>query len=460
MSVESINSEQFEKYLKGHMSQAEKHAFERALLDDPFAMEALEGLESQEVSQISDDLKRLRNQVEIQKKSTYPWLKMAAAISFILISSALIFYLTDRVDSTQLTLEEVTKESNLSASDTSNFPSANKDQETLAENIAEETKAESTEGEAKVEFKKDDVQVELEDAQIMEKSSAVNTQKENVASMPSEKKNLPAEIASRNKEQVPITESIEEVAPAFETAILAEQKMDKQIEMDAQKTQMTMASNLTENENVSARKISIQSAKISNTNEENMNTVTGTITDDSGEPLPGVNVVIKGTTNGVTSDLDGHYQLPKVDDMTLVYSFVGFESQEVAVGNRTNIDMTISGSVELQEVVVTGASEIEKNTYSGAKPHIGLKAYKKYLEKQLIYPKAATENKIEGTVILELSISPTGNIQSIDVKKSLGFGCDDEAIRLVREGSKWNPATQNGLAVASTVRVKVKFKLD
>lgn len=82
-------------------------------------------------------------------------------------------------------------------------------------------------------------------------------------------------------------------------------------------------------------------------------TVTGKVTDDAGEGLPGVNVVIKGTTTGATTDLDGNFRLSVEDGTTLVFSFVGFETQEVEVGNRTAVDITLGGVTELQEVVVT-----------------------------------------------------------------------------------------------------------
>ncbi|WP_424961741.1 SusC/RagA family TonB-linked outer membrane protein [Ekhidna sp.] len=83
-------------------------------------------------------------------------------------------------------------------------------------------------------------------------------------------------------------------------------------------------------------------------------TVTGKVTDESGEALLGVNVVIKGTTSGGTTDLDGNYQVSVQDNNAiLVFSYVGFQTQEVAVGNRTTIDVTMGGATELQEVVVT-----------------------------------------------------------------------------------------------------------
>ncbi|MBC6425106.1 MAG: carboxypeptidase-like regulatory domain-containing protein, partial [Ekhidna sp.] len=78
-------------------------------------------------------------------------------------------------------------------------------------------------------------------------------------------------------------------------------------------------------------------------------TVSGKITDDTGDPLPGVNVVIKGTTTGTQTDLDGNYRLSLADaggGVILVFSYVGFETQEVEVGSRTTIDISMGGAVE------------------------------------------------------------------------------------------------------------------
>ncbi|MEM6642954.1 MAG: SusC/RagA family TonB-linked outer membrane protein [Bacteroidota bacterium] len=82
--------------------------------------------------------------------------------------------------------------------------------------------------------------------------------------------------------------------------------------------------------------------------------VSGTVTDESGEGLPGVNVLIKGTTTGTQTDIDGNYRLSVEDGATLRFSYVGFETQEIQIGARTTIDVSLSGATELQEVVVTG----------------------------------------------------------------------------------------------------------
>ena len=85
-------------------------------------------------------------------------------------------------------------------------------------------------------------------------------------------------------------------------------------------------------------------------------TVTGSVTSsEDGLPLPGVSVVLKGTTQGVSSDFDGNYSINATDgNEVLVFSYIGFESQEVAINGRTSIDLSMSpGAQALDEVVVT-----------------------------------------------------------------------------------------------------------
>ena len=85
-------------------------------------------------------------------------------------------------------------------------------------------------------------------------------------------------------------------------------------------------------------------------------TVTGTITDtNDGNPLPGVSVVVKGTSNGVASDFDGNYLIEMEDsNAVLVFSFVGYSNKEISIDGRSVINLTLEESAEsLDEVVVT-----------------------------------------------------------------------------------------------------------
>ncbi len=98
-------------------------------------------------------------------------------------------------------------------------------------------------------------------------------------------------------------------------------------------------------------------------------TVSGTVT--SGEdksPLVGVNVVVKGTSTGVITDVEGKYRLSvPANATTLVFSFVGFVSQEIAIGNRTTIDVSLEPDTKtLQEVIVTGYGQQEKKALAGS----------------------------------------------------------------------------------------------
>src|SRR6186713_1091769 len=70
--------------------------------------------------------------------------------------------------------------------------------------------------------------------------------------------------------------------------------------------------------------------------------VTGTITDTGGIPVPGVNIVIKGTTTGVTSDANGVFSIEAAADDVLVISFIGYTSQEIKVGNQTNVSAQLT----------------------------------------------------------------------------------------------------------------------
>lgn len=83
-------------------------------------------------------------------------------------------------------------------------------------------------------------------------------------------------------------------------------------------------------------------------------TITGTISDNMG-PIAGVNVVEKGTTNGIITDMDGKFSLRVAKGAVLQVSYIGFVTQEIKVGSRTNINVKlIEDTQALDEVVVVG----------------------------------------------------------------------------------------------------------
>lgn len=96
-------------------------------------------------------------------------------------------------------------------------------------------------------------------------------------------------------------------------------------------------------------------------------TVHGVVTDDMDEPLIGASVQIKGSTNGVTTNIDGEYTMTVPSNSTLVVSYVGYDPQEIKVNGRSeiNIKMT-SNTTALEEVVVVGYGTMKKNDLTGA----------------------------------------------------------------------------------------------
>lgn len=97
-------------------------------------------------------------------------------------------------------------------------------------------------------------------------------------------------------------------------------------------------------------------------------TVTGIITDETKTPIPGVSVIVKGTTVGTLSNADGGYSIPvSADGKTLVFTFIGMKAYEVEIGSQTKIDVSMTTEVSLlDEVVVVGYGTMRKKDLTGA----------------------------------------------------------------------------------------------
>ena len=96
-------------------------------------------------------------------------------------------------------------------------------------------------------------------------------------------------------------------------------------------------------------------------------TISGTVVDTNGVPIPGVTVSVPGTSIGTATDLDGKYSLSVPDGATLVFSFIGFVSQTISVGDRSLIDVTLAEDVSsLEEVVVVGYGTQKRANITGS----------------------------------------------------------------------------------------------
>ena len=100
--------------------------------------------------------------------------------------------------------------------------------------------------------------------------------------------------------------------------------------------------------------------------------VKGIVKDNFGEPVIGANVTEKGTTNGMITDLDGNFSLTVQKNATLVISYIGYVTQEIAIKGNTNLNITLKeDSKALEEVVVIGYGTARKSDVTGSIASVG-----------------------------------------------------------------------------------------
>lgn len=146
--------------------------------------------------------------------------------------------------------------------------------------------------------------------------------------------------------------------------------------------------------------------------------ISGTVTDsDSGESLSGISVIIKGSSSGTVTDINGFYELDVPDSKTtLVFSYIGYITQEISVGNRVTIDVKMSPDIQtLSEVVVSGYKSVERKSISHAAPMDASQEIHLY-DSEAYYPPHNTEeyDAIEENIFREVKANPLSTF-SIDV---------------------------------------------
>ncbi|MBQ0733266.1 TonB-dependent receptor [Aquimarina celericrescens] len=127
-------------------------------------------------------------------------------------------------------------------------------------------------------------------------------------------------------------------------------------------------------------------------NDPIQNLIKGVVLAQDGLPLPGVNVLVKGTSKGTQTDFDGNYSIQANNGETLVYSYVGYLSQERVVGNDNEINVTLQEDISsLDEVVVTGYAVQRKSRLTSSAVNVKLEAIN-------ATPRAAIQESIQGNV--------------------------------------------------------------
>ena len=452
------------QWLSGKASPSAKDQLQRAADDDPFLAEALEGYEQFPNAQHGQNLDRMRKQLRTRtggsaavKPLYQTGLARAAMLAGVVIGLGVIWQLnqpkaemamqlepTKDQTETAATSSEIGEDSDaiITFSDvTDNSTQKEKREENsiptqkpttppsppkTASPIAQKRKTETTPSSGKVSSHATD-----HSASHQSNKDQVIVEKTKVENKPTDIATTSNETANQVIETNPIEAAdqiVEEVAPPVVTAdvIVAETKSSPA--PSTASTDRKKVKRNTDSAWSSAPAAPTQAPFIE-----------GRITDDNGEPLIGANIIVPGTTMGVVTDFDGYFKIEAAPDIDqLEVSYIGFQTTLVNVDDKAYVDIQIKETLaSLDEVVVSGYGSRRFNPQGMLKPKGGFKKFNKYIRKNLTYPDTAKEVNISGEVELAFLIDENGKPKDIAVIRTLGFGCDEEAIRLLKEGPTW-----------------------
>lgn len=180
--------------------------------------------------------------------------------------------------------------------------------------------------------------------------------------------------------------------------------------------------------------------------------VSGTVTDNSGGSLPGVTVIIKGTATGTITDVNGRYTLSNIpDNSTLIFSFVGMQSQEVVVGSQSVVNVSLSDqTISIEEVVAIGYGTMQRKNIIGSVDQVN----SELIENR---PVSNTMQALQGAsanlIIQQRSMNPNSNAMNINIRGISTMNNNDPLIVIdgiiteLESLNKLNPADIDNISV-------------
>ena len=175
--------------------------------------------------------------------------------------------------------------------------------------------------------------------------------------------------------------------------------------------------------------------------------VSGTITDKAGQPLPGVTVLIKGTTNGTVTNMDGNYTFSNLpENATLQISFVGMKAQEIVIGNQTIVNVIMEEeTIGLDEVVAIGYGTIKKSDLTGSVSQVKNEELNAFPTTNVMQ---ALSGRSTGVQILQTTGAPEASI-SIRIRNSNSIQRSNEPLYVVDGFPVNNPIVLNNSDIES-----------
>ncbi|MDZ7896723.1 MAG: TonB family protein [Arcicella sp.] len=441
----NISPETIKAYLAGTLSHAQTHEFEKAMLNDAVLRDMVEGYEiSRGVNidfiSVNDSLSaRLKDRVGKEKQEIYPlWKRVpvyARAASVLLFLGIGIYFLTKNN-----TLEFTEKMTSVQSSESEKLPQIVPPITVENEPIVQENNVISTQK----------IKVEMDKIQVEKKDFAVKESEAQAGNYDQIKKDEEVAAADKNEEKIE-----PEIAPKPEPAVAYEAPPAPALQAPKAAAPVSV---MKSDEVYSRNKAKISSLENRASKIEQPTSNIVILDEDSNKPVPNVSIISEDKTIGKT-DVNGRFNVEnslKADKLKLVAP--DFENTEIIV-NKTNSDMFyIRPKSELIFIDLKRNKTWKYNpSEHPAQPSVSPDEYLEYLQRNLKKSKQALENQIVGTVEVEFSVNKKGELLDFKIIKSLGYGCDEEAIRLIREGPKWLPKTYGGMTGRQRVRQVVNF---
>jgi TonB family protein len=231
---------------------------------------------------------------------------------------------------------------------------------------------------------------------------------------------------------------------------------------------------------ITASKAPLRSIAQLNTGTEQNITVKGNVTDENNSPVADAIIIVAGSTRGTTTDANGWFELKNVSETAqLAISHVSYEAQMISL-NKTSTELIITLKRAVNKItgpVVVGRpinAENAKTAVSNPVPESadikvveqhpefpgGREALMAYLLENLEYPATARKTNVEAIALVSFTVDKNGDIRNAKSLKTIGFGIDKEALRVVNEMPRWNPAVQNGKPVEMEYTLEINFKIE
>ncbi|GAA4901872.1 TonB family protein [Mucilaginibacter defluvii] len=186
-------------------------------------------------------------------------------------------------------------------------------------------------------------------------------------------------------------------------------------------------------------------------NDLKQKTITGKVTDELKQPIPGVAVTVRDKDIATQTDANGNFSLTVPEKSTLNFGYLGYESKKVKVKNQDSLMIAMEPSQKaLSEVVVVGYGS--KHKIKEAHPINGWDDYNEYLKENAVSPDGK-----KGTVKLTFVVNADGSLTDFEITKSLSDETDQQAIALVKDGPKWM-ADSSGQP--KKVKLSIKFRAE